>query len=259
MGQGKSAMLSRRLLTIALLLATPALAQSTQGTAQEQQGEQRRPEARARTNGGSLMRSQLEAIAGEPFDGVARQRSEYDRVAYGAVKAPEPRIIRKHDLVTVIVREQSEFKSQSSADMKKDAQLQAELTDFIRLNLASLNLEPAIGSVKPKIDLSGSRDWKGDGSFDRKDQFTTRVQAEVLDIKPNGNVLLQARTKIVTDDEEQLFVLSGMIRAKDITPDNSVLSTQMFDLELNKQHKGTLREATRRGWLSRFFDKVSPF
>jgi flagellar L-ring protein precursor FlgH len=256
----------RLLIAITLLVAAPAFAQSTRDAAQESQQQQQqssqqerpRSEARARTNGGSLMRSQLEAIAGEPLDGAVRQRSEYDRVAYGAVKTPEPRVIRKHDLVTVIVREQSEFKSQASSDMKKDAKLAAELTDFIKLNIPNLSLDPAIGSVKPKIGASASDDWKGDGKFDRKDQFTTRVQAEVVDIKPNGNVVLQARTKIKTDDEEQLFVLSGMIRAQDITPDNSVLSTQMYDLELNKQHQGTLREATRRGWLARFLDKISP-
>lgn len=252
----------RFLIALSLLVASPAFAQSTRDDAQESQqsSQQERPrsEARARTNGGSLMRSQLEAIAGEPVDGAVRQRSEYDRVAYGAVKAPEPRVIRKHDLVTVIVREQSEFKSEANADMKKDAKLQAELTDFIKLNLANLSLDPAIGSVKPKIGANASRDWSGDGSVDRKDQFTTRVQAEVVDIKPNGNVLLQARTKITTDDEERLFVMSGMIRAQDITPDNTVLSTQMYDLELNKQHQGSLREATRRGWLSKFLDKISP-
>jgi flagellar L-ring protein FlgH len=250
----------RFLFIITLLLASPVLAQSTRDTAQDSPpAEPTRPEVRTRSNGGSLMRSQLEAVAGENADGAVRRRSEYDKVAYGAVKTPEPRVIRKHDLVTVIVREQSEFKSEASADTKKDAKLQAELTDFIKLNLGNLSLDPAIGSVKPKIGMTGSGDWKGDGSFDRKDQFTTRVQAEVLDIKPNGNVLLQARTKITTDDEERLFVLSGMIRAQDITPDNSVLSTQMYDLELNKQHQGALREATRRGWLTRFFDRISPF
>ncbi|MFT3785331.1 MAG: flagellar basal body L-ring protein FlgH [Tepidisphaeraceae bacterium] len=217
------------------------------------------PEQRMRRNGGSLARAQLEVIVGQPEQASPRYRSSYEMSSYTATKAPEPRVLRKHDLVTVIVREQSEFKSESSSQLKKDDKLQAALNQFIQLNLANLSFDPAIGAVKPTIDVTGTRDWKGSGAVDRKDAFTTRVQAEVVDIKPNGNVILQGRTQVKQDEEESIFTISGMIRAQDIGIDNSVLSTQIYDLAIEKNTKGTVRQGTKRGWLSKFADAVWPF
>jgi flagellar L-ring protein precursor FlgH len=111
----------------------------------------------------------------------------------------------------------------------------------------------------PSIKASGSREFKGEGSVDRTDKLTLRVTAEVLDVKPNGTLVLQARQRIKTDEEEQVFVLSGVCRAADVSADNTVLSSQMFDKDVTKSHKGTVRQATRRGWLSKLLDAVSPF
>ncbi len=168
-------------------------------------------------------------------------------------------MIRKHDLITVIVREQSEFKSEGKTKLDKKAALQAQINEFIKLNFADLALEPIVGATKPKIDLTGSSKFDGTGSVDRKDSFIARVQAEVVDVKPNGNLVLQARTRTKTDDEAILFVLSGIVRAQDVGIDNTVLSTQMFDMDLTKEAEGTVREATRRGWLPKLLDAIRPF
>jgi flagellar L-ring protein FlgH len=81
----------------------------------------------------------------------------------------------------------------------------------------------------------------------------------VLDVKPNGTLVLQARKRIKTDEEEQAFILTGVCRAEDITADNSILSTQLYDLELSKSHQGTVRNATRKGWGGKLLDAISPF
>jgi flagellar L-ring protein precursor FlgH len=72
-------------------------------------------------------------------------------------------------------------------------------------------------------------------------------------------MVLQARQRIKTDDEEQTFILSGICRVEDITPDNSILSTQMFDKELTKTHKGAVRDTTKRGWIPKLLDVINPF
>ena len=62
---------------------------------------------------------------------------------------------------------------------------------------------------------------------DRARQVPPFCTAEVLDVKPNGTLVLQARKRIKTDDEEQVFVLSGTCRAEDITADNTILKTAL--------------------------------
>jgi flagellar L-ring protein precursor FlgH len=206
-----------------------------------------------RGSGNSLLRSSLAA----PRD---PSRARIEDVSLIAVPAPEPKIIRKHDLVTIIVREESEYSSEGSSELTREARLEAAIDEFVKLRLGNAELEGGgIGPVAPRLDLSGSREFSGEGTVDRTDSFTARVTAEVLDVKPNGTLVLQARKRIKTDEEEQVFVLSGTCRAEDISADNTILSTQLHDQELTKTHKGTVRNATRRGWGGRLLDAISPF
>jgi flagellar basal body L-ring protein FlgH len=56
-----------------------------------------------------------------------------------------------------------------------------------------------------------------------------------------------------------LFVLTGVCRVQDITTDNSVLSTQLFDLDVRKTHSGAVRDGTKRGFVPRALDWINPF
>ncbi len=176
-----------------------------------------------------------------------------------AVPPSRPRTLQKHDLVTIIVREQSSFSSEGTTDTKKDTGIDAKLEQFPSINLSDFVFKNGIGTVTPQLKLSGQRDYKGEGSVDRKDNFTARIQAEVVDVKPNGTLVVQARKRITTDEEEQVFMLNGVCRVQDIQPDNTVLSTQLFDLELRKTHSGAVHDATKRGWIPRAIDWLNPF
>lgn len=206
-----------------------------------------------RQNGGSLLRASLAAQA-DP--GQARLSD----VSFFAVPVPEPKVIHKHDLVTVVVREENQFNSKGTTDFKKEANLEASVDEFVRLQLRNLAiLGGALGPNPPSIKMGGSRNFKGTGTVDRSDKIITRMTAEVLDVKPNGNMVLQARGRTKMDDEIQEFILSGTCRAIDLTADNTVLSTQLFDLNLEKRSKGNIRQATKRGWGGKLLDAVSPF
>jgi flagellar L-ring protein precursor FlgH len=208
--------------------------------------------------GGSLMRASKGAQA-PAVAGGSQVDPRIADISFFAVPPPPRRIIRQHDLITIIVKEQSEFKSDGSTKLDKKADLSAAINQFIRLNLNNMELDNTVGSVVPKIDLEGEMGFDGKGTAERKDSLSVRMQAEVVDVKPNGNLVLQARRRIKTDDEDRVFLVSGMVRVQDVTTDNTVLSTQMYDFDLNQQTKGTVREATKRGWLPRLLDALNPF
>ena len=209
--------------------------------------------AAMRRNGSSLLKATLNA---KQDRGQARLAD----VSFNAVPEPVPRTLRKHDQVTIIVREESAFSSKGRSELKKEAEFDARLEEFIKLKLRNAEIAGGgIGSTVPSVRATGTRDFKGEGTVDRSDSFTTRVQAEVVDVKPNGTLVLQARSHIKTDDEERYFVLTGSCRVDDLNADNTILSTQLFDKDLRHTSKGTVRESTRRGWLSHLLDAISPF
>ena len=209
--------------------------------------------AAMRRNGSSLLKATMSVRQD-------RAQARLADVSFGAVPEPQPRVLRKHDQITIIVREESAFSTKGRSELKKEAEFEARLEEFINLKIRNAEIEGGgVSGPIPAVRATGKRDFKGEGTVDRSDSFTTRVQAEVVDVKPNGTLVLQARSHIKTDDEERYFVLSGSCRVEDVNADNTILSTQLFDKDLRHSSKGTVRESTKRGWLSHLLDAVSPF
>jgi flagellar L-ring protein precursor FlgH len=107
--------------------------------------------------------------------------------------------------------------------------------------------------------MSGTRNLKGEATVDRTDSLTARITAEVIDVKPNGTLVLQAKQRIKTDDEEQQFVFTGTGRVEDVGVDNTILSTQLYDKDVTKTHTGAVRDTTKRGLIPKLLDLINPF
>jgi flagellar L-ring protein precursor FlgH len=203
-------------------------------------------------SGGSMLR----ATVSTPVDPSS---ATLNAVSFFSVPEAKPRTIKKHDLVTIIVDENSQYSSNGTTDLQKEADFDAKVTAMVRLSLSKLDLSENSVNTNPEIGTTGTRDFNGSGTVNRADTMTTRLTAEVLDVKPNGTLVLQARQHIKTDDEEQTMILSGTCRVEDVTPDNTVLSTQIFDKDVSNTNKGAVRDATKRGWVPKLLDVINPF
>ena len=205
-------------------------------------------------NGGSLLRATMSA---QPD----AQQAKLAQVSYFAVPEPQPKTMKAHDLVTIIIREQSEFSSNGTTDIKRDASIDARLEEWVKLNTKSIGIQGGVGTTGPvpSVKASGKAEWKGEGTVDRTDSFVARITAEVLDVKPNGTLVLQGKKTIRMDEEQQEFIITGTARAEDVSADNTVLSTQLKDLSLTKTNKGDLRQAQKKGWIPKLLDAINPF
>jgi len=206
-----------------------------------------------RTNG-SLLRAETynQADAGALTTGAT---------SFYNVPEPKPKLLRKHDLVTIVIRESSQFSSGGITDLKHGNDLDAIIDSYVMMGWQGGG--PSINEHLPttpiEMKTSGQRDFKGDATLNRADTFTGRITAEVIDVKPNGTLILQATENIKTDEEEQRVTLIGTCRVEDITADNSVLSNQLYALTLSKQHRGAVKDTTTRGIFTRILDWINPF
>jgi flagellar L-ring protein precursor FlgH len=203
--------------------------------------------------GGSLLRAETAGHA----EGEALTP---EVASYYSVPPAKPKLLRKHDLVTIVIRENSQFQTNGTTDLKRQNDLDAIIDSYVTLGWMK---GPTLAEHQPvtpiELKTSGQRDFKGTAQLERDDSYTGRITAEVLDVKPNGTLILQASEDIKTDDEEQKVTLVGTCRVEDLAADNTVLSNQLFNLTLNKQHKGAVKDTTKRGWFERFFDWANPF
>jgi len=243
-------------LTVAVTTAPLALAQNPQhqsarATPQSAPPQPVSTQMLMQSSGGSLLQASMPQTSGND-NGRNPGYSLY------AVAEPEPKVLKKHALVNIVVREESTSNSQGTTDLKRQADLDAKVEQWIHMNLGSLSVHPTSGTPN-EIKMSGQRDFKGDAQVNRTDSVILRIEAEVIDVKPNGTLVVQARKHIKSEEEDQTFILTGVCRVEDVDASNSVLSTDLHDLDLQKITKGAVRDTTKRGLLGRLLDFINPF
>jgi flagellar L-ring protein FlgH len=204
--------------------------------------------------GGSLARATLDSRTTETPAGTTPTGA----ASYFSVPDPPPKLLKKHDLVTVVVNEQSAYTTTGDNKLQKAADFDNQIADYVHMTSTG-SLVPEQPSNPLEFNATASRDLSGQAQVDRTDSVTARITAEVVDVKPNGTLVLRASETIKTDDEIQDMSLTGTCRVEDITADNSILSTQLFDLHLTKNHQGQVRDTTKRGLIPRLLDWIDPF
>jgi flagellar L-ring protein precursor FlgH len=184
-------------------------------------------------------------------------------VSFMSVPLPEPRAFAVNDLVTIIIRESTQSDMNASMETEKGVSFDHEFSA-----VPDISLEDFLGpgffrgnglSQSMALQLDSDQSFEGDGSFRRGESITGRVQARVIDVKPNGTLAIEARKYNQIDRETVTLTLSGVCRAEDITADNTVLSSQIYDLHLTKEHEGELRKTTRKGLITQIVELLFNF
>ncbi len=176
------------------------------------------------------------------------------------ITPPPPKRLEIHDLVTIVVNEVSRASRSQSLETEKDYQSEARLSRFPSLSdLIEARLVSDDVASNDLLDINASREFAGEGEYERADRLTARIQAEVIDIKPNGVLVLEARSMIQTDDEVQVFVLSGNCRSEDVTEQNTVQSSQLHNLRIASRNDGEIHDAAKKGVIPKVLETVFNF
>jgi len=118
---------------------------------------------------------------------------------------------------------------------------------------------PGATLTVPALNASGSTDYKGGGDITNRQVATARSAVTVIDVLPNGNMVIEGVRLVRFSGETQYASLRGVVRVADVLKDNTVLSSNIADAQIEFVSEGTLTEAQRKGWLLRLAGKASPF
>jgi flagellar L-ring protein precursor FlgH len=214
-----------------------------------------------RTPGAVQAQSLFERPAPAPVAGTATDvTAPLQGISLFVVVPPAPRAFEKNDLVEIIVNESSLQKHEQTLDAEKDYRISALVAEFPSLqHLFEGQLENGDSTRGAALDLQGRHKFKGDGEYERKDRFTARITATVLEVKPNGTLLLEARKSVKSNDEESEIVLSGVCRPDDISANNTIQSSQLANLTLSVQNAGDVKRAGTKGLIPRVLETIFNF
>ncbi len=195
----------------------------------------------------------------DPRDEVLPMTRGIERVSLTAIPQLPPRKYKVHDLVTIIVRQQKKYEADAEMETKKNWNIAGKLSDWFRLYPRNRLGQDKLSNGDPGFKFDFDNKYKTEGESDRQDSFITRITASVVDVKPNGNLVLEAKMEERHDEEVATITITGTCRSGDVTPDNTVLSTQIAELQLVEHNAGAVRDATTRGWVPKILDYAKPF
>ncbi|MBX7144138.1 MAG: flagellar basal body L-ring protein FlgH [Oligoflexia bacterium] len=167
------------------------------------------------------------------------------------------------DLITIVVTERSEGKKEANTEVKEKSTVEAAIDNLlgyetdIKQGLQGRN--NGVPDLSSLVKASSQNDFKGEGKTNRKGSLTARISAMVAEVLPSGILRIEGKKIISVNSEEQIMIITGLVRPRDINSDNEVDSSKIAQLRIDYYGEGTVGEAQDGGWLSRMMRKLWPF
>lgn len=178
--------------------------------------------------------------------------------SWGYIEVQPPRELRLHDIVTVIVDEKSQLISEGEVNQRMQSNINAVLQQWMKLENGDLKPTP-FNDGTPGIQAILNSQRRGQSELEARDGLKFSVAAEVVDIRPNGNLVLEAHKEIKNNEDVWNYSLTGIVRPQDVLPNNTVISEDLAELRIFKRETGMVRDGYRRGWLLKLIDEYRPF
>ena len=102
--------------------------------------------------------------------------------------------------------------------------------------------------------LNGANSFDGTGSSTQGNSLAGSLTVTVVDVQPNGNLVIQGEKTLRLNQGEEFVRVSGLVRSADIATDNTVTSDKVADARITYSGKGVIDGSNRMGWLARFFN-----
>ena len=164
---------------------------------------------------------------------------------------------RRGDIITIIISETASASKEAKTGTSRDSSVGAGIPNFIGLEKGILksNFSDLANIIKANANTS----FKGSGSTTRQENLNATIAARVVDVQPNGNLIIEGRRNIKVNEEDQIIVLEGTVRSRDISPDNTVNSIYVADARISYSGRGIISDNQSPGWLMNILNKIWPF
>ena len=149
------------------------------------------------------------------------------------------------DILTVLIYENSVASTK--------AETKTEKTDENSVSggpgIGKLDFIPLFGA-----DSENKSSFNGSGENLRNQNLRAKMSVTVVDIRENGDLIVKGSRSIGISKDKETMALTGVVRQRDISADNTVDSYKIAEAEILYTDKGAANTASRPGILSRFIN-----
>jgi len=158
---------------------------------------------------------------------------------------------RVGDVITVVLEEKTDARKSADTSADKASTIEIPNPTILGRNFTLGNYPLFQNSLKSSTVFAG----KGDSS--QSNSLTGNISVTVTAVYPNGNMLVRGEKVLTLNQGSEVIRISGLVRPVDVTPENTVLSTQIADAQITYSGSGMIADSNQSGWMTRFFN--SPY
>ncbi|MDR0362311.1 MAG: flagellar basal body L-ring protein FlgH [Planctomycetota bacterium] len=173
---------------------------------------------------------------------------------------------RKHDSVTIVIRESTTGSLDSSNDLKRNSSnnmvLSSWLTPSLKNGLSLRQRGEASGDANastPTLSYSSDRAHKSDSTIDRGQSLTSTLTGEVIEALPNGYLVIEAKKTVSINGEVQTLIITGNVNPEHMDAKSAVSAEYIMDMNIRFFGSGPMSRMDKRGWGARVYDFINPF
>jgi flagellar L-ring protein precursor FlgH len=161
------------------------------------------------------------------------------------------------DILTILIQENNGASRDNNTTTAKKTSVNAAIASFLYGPSASGLLTK--GGKYPAMAYTGDTEFTGGGTIKNSETITAQMAVSVVDVLPNGNMVVEGTLRTAFSGEKQDAVLRGTVRPDDVAANNTLFSYNIAGATIQFISKGTITDNQRKGWFQRIWDKVNPF
>jgi flagellar L-ring protein FlgH len=161
------------------------------------------------------------------------------------------------DILSILIQESNTANRQNNTKTSKQSTIDASLQTFLYSPAASGLLTK--GGQLPALKTAAAQSFDGGGQINNSEKITARIAVRVIDVLPNGNLVIEGTRKVSFSGETQDAVLRGVVRSEDVMANNSIYSYHIAEATIKYVSTGTITDNQRKGWFTKIWEKVTPF
>ena len=167
---------------------------------------------------------------------------------------------RVGDIITITLNERTQASKNANSNLQKDSSGTLGVPNLFGMAVAPdnpLRSLSALGMTNNNLSLDSSWDSQrantGSGQAGQSNSLSGSVTVTVAEVLPNGILAVRGEKWMTLNTGDELMRISGLVRADDISTDNTVSSTRVADARITYSGTGAFADASQPGWMSRFF------
>ena len=181
-----------------------------------------------------------------PYSGQSAPGTIYSTASYRPIFEGN-RARSVGDIVTVVVAESTTSKTTLDNLSSKTASSTATATDQFG------------NTVSPTWSWANGLSNENKGGGQQDNTFTGNIAATVLEVSPNGYLVVAGEKQIGFDEGAQFIRFSGTVNPKMITVNNTVDSNTVADARIEYRTNNTMDSSYMASSITRFFKTMMPF